>query len=1004
METYIEQHEKRKKDLKNYVLNLDKKCKSHFGPNNKYIPPVKNIYSFIDVDDYKKRVIGDMDEMTHAKKNCKFISGKNLEIDKNNRFYTDVNTEIECKKIGGIWDNNSLNRFNKYDNGICWRTYQDKTCGEQNDTKLLKPYHAKFSDVTENIIEKSSQCKETPGCKWEQQTRYTWDCVKGSPEKYKGPVMNPPKDIPLKENIGDYLYNWYSSENGPKITELLGKGNRCKNIRLEEDLEAPIQMKFEEFIDYRSLNPNKTKDLNILKPLMSSQELELFKKNWNDLQSMSLDNYKKKYKFSILNKFYNDMDVKQFEGDFPIKTEYNENRIYPSVPQSVVNMVMKHVAQTNGKKRGLLAWHSTGSGKTATATGVIDAFWDTDRPIIFASSIDAIASNPDYKFHEYAFNMYPRFQQGEFKASTRSESLALIAAAFKKRKIRFLSFAKLSHRVENAIEYKKKNKLGGAKQMKTKKVNVDTEHKKVLDGESYVDLSNAILIIDEVHNLFRPLPNQKQEHEQLEKELLDPKRFPNLKIVILTATPGDNTPDILKLLNMIRNYDEPIIKLNNVNDKSDLDNFKKQILGMISYFDMSSDTTKFPVVEDKQEFIKAPMSETQFEKYVEVFKSVKADQKKYDVLAKKNQLSKYWEPARKYSNMLFNFEKDMSLDDFSSKLPYLLNNISKYPKDKQYVYSSFYTKAGYGGHGVVAISKELDKLGYKKLTVKEAKKLNAENKLPDKRKRYILAISTEIGEEAGNTGENLHELIKIYNDSANKNGELVHVMLASQGYNEGIDLKAVKHIHFFEPLVTMASDKQTLGRAARYCSHADLDRDKGEWLVQIHRYMSEMPDIHAKIDKGPMIVKIKNEIKLIESQLSIPMTSKAKKVMDKQKEIIALKNKIKLKKASEKDLKIAEKEYNILIKQEQIPVNIGYLKEQLKKKKKDLDRLLAEPKKKTKEIDTKNIINIEKLIFDESRERMKELLTIYMCMKETAIDCKLLSTFHSALGNKVKCI
>ena len=1004
METSIEQHEKRKRDLKKYILNLDNKCKTHYGPYNKYIPPVKNIYSYVDASDYKKRVVGDADEYAHAKKNCKFINGKNIELDKKGRFYPDVISEFECKKVGGIWDNDALHRENKYENGICWKTTQDKICGEQNNSKLLKPYHAKFSDVTEDIIEKSTQCKETPGCKWEQQTKYTWDCVKGSHEKYKGPVMNPPKDIPLKENIGDYLNNWYSSEHGPKTTELLGKGNRCKNIKLEEDLEPPAQLEFEKFIDYRSLNPNKHSDSEILKKYIEQGYFDTFKKEWNDFQIMSLDNFKKKYKYSVLTKFYNDMDFKQFEGDSPVKIEYNENRIYPSVPQSVVNMVMKHVAQTNSKRKGLLAWHSTGSGKTCTASGVIDAFWDTNRPIIFASSIDAIASNPDYKFHECAFNMYPRFQQGEFRASTRTESLALIAAAFKKRKVKFLSFAKLSHRVENAIEYKKKNKIyGGAKAKKGKTDDID--HKKILEGESYVDLSNAVLIIDEVHNLFRPLPNQKQEHEQLEKELLDPKKYPNLKIVILTATPGDSIPDILKLLNMVRNPDEPVIKLNNVKDKNELDIFKKQIQGLISYFDMSSDTTKFPIVQDKQEFIKAPMRETQFEKYVEVFKSVKADQKKFDVLAKKNQISKYWEPARKYSNMLFNFEKDMSLSDFSAKLPYLLDNISKYPKDKQYVYSSFYTKAGYGA-GVISISKQLDKLGYKKLTVKDAKKLNAEKKLPDKRKRYILAISTEIGEEAGNTGENLHELIKIYNSPENKNGELVHVMLASQNYNEGIDLKGVRHIHFFEPLITMASDKQTIGRAARYCSHSELDRDKGEWTVQVHRYMSDLPIIHAKIDKAPIIAKLKEEIKLIENQLSIPVTSKAKKVMDKQKEIIALKNKIKLKKANEKDLKVAEKELNILVKKEHIPVNTTYLKDQLKKKKKEIDRLLVEPKKKTKgkEIDYKNIINIEQLIFDESRERMKELMTIYLSMKEASIDCKILSDFHSSVGNKIKCI
>jgi hypothetical protein len=42
-----------------------------------------------------------------------------------------------------------------------------------------------------------------------------------------------------------------------------------------------------------------------------------------------------------------------------------------------------------------------------------------------------------------------------------------------------------------------------------------------------VDLNNAILIIDEVHNLFRTFSKiKKQEHEQLEK-ILDLKKYPN---------------------------------------------------------------------------------------------------------------------------------------------------------------------------------------------------------------------------------------------------------------------------------------------------------------------------------------------------------------------------------------------------------------------------------------------------------------------------------------------
>ena len=70
----------------------------------------------------------------------------------------------------------------------------------------------------------------------------------------------------------------------------------------------------------------------------------------------------------------------------------------------------------------------------------------------------------------------------------------------------------------------------------------------------------------------------------------------------------------------------------------------------------------------------------------------------------------------------------------------------------------------------------------------------------------------------------MDELIKIYNNPENRNGEIIHVMLASQKYNESIDLKAVSNIHFFEPLVTMARDIQTIGRAARQCSFIDLDK------------------------------------------------------------------------------------------------------------------------------------------------------------------------------------
>lgn len=996
MDRDIAEFERKKQSIRTALQQLDKKCKLSYGPLNKYVPPMKHPFNLADAREFKRRAMGsEPDEKMHLRKHCKFMADINKDKDDNNRYFKHIQDEYECSKVKGVWDPAAINRENKFSQGVCWVSEDNKTCGEQSSPLFLRPYHSKFKNLTSQRLEHDDKCHAVPGCTWKQQSTYTWDCVKGvrpAPDD-DTPVMTPPKDMPVRDGLETFLYRWYNSNTSPLTTELMGEGNRCKGTIVEETSdavkkEANGQSHIHQYLNVRILNPMKAAEATFLKQHMSAQEFTMYKRHWNELKINGAENFNEKYNgTSMLDTFYARMDHKQFmEGDPPLpppeevkkKRPLKKDALYPSVPQSIVNMIMKQVAMTNGDRRGILAWHSTGSGKSCTATGVMDAFWDTDRPIIFASSVDAIASNPDYKFHECAMNLYPRFQLPPFVGKTKEESMALVAAAFKRRNVRFLTFAKLSNRVVNAEEYKKNGAKGVAKKSK----------EDIFNTEPYVDLDNAVLIIDEVHNLFRPLANQKKEHERLEKEILDPKKHPNMKVVILTATPGDNIPDVLKLLNIIRMPSSPLITLKNIQDQGDVKAFKDSIRGMVSYFDMSSDTTKFPIVYDSGVFIKAPMSELQLTKYIEAYKTVKGDIKDFDALAKANQLNKYWEPPRKYANMLFNFDKDMKLSDFSTKLPLLLAKIQEFPTQKQYVYSSFYTKMGYGGHGIVAIAKELEKKGYKKLTVADAKKYNDAGKLPPPGKRYILAITTEIGEEGGNAGKNLHELIKIYNHAANKDGRLIHVMLASQGFNEGIDLKGVRHIHFFEPLVTMASDKQTLGRAARYCSHADLDRDKGEWSVHIHRYMSDLPPVKVEPDPTPVIEKINNDILVLQAMMTQESLTN---------EIKALRE-VKKKTKNQKDVSNLEKQ--IASKMEEMKANKAKIKADITKKQKEIKELTS-PKKKG--LDVSSVDNVEERIFKESRERMKELLTVYQSMKEAAVDCHVLKEFHSATGHGVQC-
>lgn len=639
---------------------------------------------------------------------------------------------------------------------------------------------------------------------------------------------------------------------------------------------------------------------------------------------------------------------------------------------------VKHVGKDNyygftldGNHRYLMG-DFTVTHNTCTAGGVIDAFWDTNKQIIFTSSKDAIASNPPINFHTCVARLFPRFAQQPY-----NKDLDLIKEGFEKRNINFLSFAELANRIERMEKIRKDLKIpskplklkvaGGKPETKidtlvnfiAKTYGVTKESAKAAAQKAnarqlsdIVDLDNCVLIMDEVHNLFRPISNQKKLYSKVEHHIINPNVHPNLKVVILTATPGDNVTDAMKLINAVRDPTHPLIKQPNPENAQDVMRFKHDIRGIVSYFDMSGDTTKFPVVYDNGP-VKYPMSANQFATYVEKYKEVTEGMKNYDKLAKDNQLAKYWQGARKYSNMLFSFDKTMQLTEFSSKLPALLEKIQLYPKEKQYCYSAFYTNQG-TGHGILEIGRQMEALGYKKLTVKEAKEVNKSGKQLPPAKRYILAIQKEIGEEGSvSAGNNLHEMLRIYNSEANKNGDIVHMLLASQGFNEGLDLKDVRHIHIFEPLVTMASDLQTIGRARRFCSHAHLNQS--DWTVQIHRYLTDFPSSSSK-NKQDIEMEITGALGRIgEMEDKLKALPPAKKGTD-----------------------------NASVKQ--------LLKEKITSEKADLNLLKKSLKKQVSSTDIKNI---DEFIYTEAQNKMKDLFTIYHCMKESAVDCEILHKFHN---------
>lgn len=448
--------------------------------------------------------------------------------------------------------------------------------------------------------------------------------------------------------------------------------------------------------------------------------------------------------------------------------------------QALVYMVALGLQQPKVKipNRGLLCWHSTGSGKTCTAAAIMNAYWNSNKNIVYLTSIEAKVANPPYKFHDCIKDFFP-------KSTVAKKSKEQFA-----RRVQFFSFAQMAHYLQL---YRGSGKPS------------EKEKRSML-------LDNAVLIIDEVQNLFRPLDTQRREHNALLKFLLkDTKKTKALNVFILTATPGDTPGEIVKLLNLVRDRRQPEITTG--------DQFKTQIKGLVSYLNTNNDRSRFPTVSFKQH--KLPMSMNQYKDYAEAYqRDLKKNQSSYG--------PRFFSLARRYSSM------QLRLNDpntFSNKANHFLELIQEYPNHKHYLYSAFYEARG--DQGIIGIQNLMIQLGWEKVTPAQAKQWMS-NKNVTHAKRFCVLATTQLPDRKdGNL------LVEMFNSKNNVDGKVCQVMLASQKFNEGLDLKAVRHIHVLEPLLSMGMRQQTIGRARRFCSHFQLPMT--EWNVIIHDYISDYP-------------------------------------------------------------------------------------------------------------------------------------------------------------------
>ena len=406
---------------------------------------------------------------------------------------------------------------------------------------------------------------------------------------------------------------------------------------------------------------------------------------------------KRKHCNSIGHRLARLKELRQVPDADPLEIQYLERSLYYSEYQFKMRPVGRapfYGFTLDGNGRYLLG-DFTVTHNTCTAAGVVDAFWGKKK-IVYVSSIEALNANPPEKFHRCALKFYPNFR---YIGGNNQEKLKKIEKMWSTDdNVQFLTFAQLSHRLQLVRGHK--------------------------DGHTSF-LQNKVLIIDEVHNIFNPLPNQRRESESIRNFLLEQIDKPEMvgtKVVILSATPGNQPEQVLQLLNMIRDHRTAPFPIDGIDWASprQLHDLGVKMAGLISYFDMSLDTSKFPTVKRVDHL--APMSEQQYEQYVQKVKEFDVahpGRKDYATLVKADKVNDYYNTPRRWSNMLYDLPNPEGFEQFSAKLMELATVINQYPDEKHYIYSSFFTQRGFGGQGIYAIRKVLKMMGFAELRVED---------------------------------------------------------------------------------------------------------------------------------------------------------------------------------------------------------------------------------------------------------------------------------------------
>ena len=194
------------------------------------------------------------------------------------------------------------------------------------------------------------------------------------------------------------------------------------------------------------------------------------------------------------------------------------------------------------------------------------------------------------------------------------------------------------------------------------------------------------------------------------------------------------------------------------------------------------------------------------------------------------------------------------LIDASPKMVQLLHNIKELDEqDVKYHGRKFkhfiFSDVKEGGYGAKIIASAFQANGYNNIlkSKKVSNQINTKLYLDIGNSNYknfaLLSSNTIYGTTFNEKIKK--EVLKIFNERpANIHGKNIRLIILDSGFKEGIDLFDVKYVHIFEPSITIADLKQTIGRATRTCGQKGLEfQDNIGWPLYVYNYYLTVSEI-----------------------------------------------------------------------------------------------------------------------------------------------------------------